>query len=304
MELTKVNDLYDTWLTGDGIFTDLNVYDVPWKQSDTVENLRTIASLNYTYHGNHSGEKNISPLVYKFIKSEVEQPRYKLATAIYTMFGDKWEKLWDAINAEYDPLNNYDMTETEETHGTNRETLTKTGTNTTTMTGTDTNAKTGTETLNMTGTDTHAKTGTETLNMTGTDTTNHTGNTENEVSAFNSSSYVDNSKDTQNTTDAETRNMSDATTYNTTDAETRNMSDATTFNTTNLETRNMTDTETRNTTDTTSGGNDEARTLTRSGNIGVTTNQQMLQSEIELRKWNFFLSVFNDIDSMLTLSIY
>ena len=98
--------------------------------------------------------------------------------------------------------------------------------------------------------------------------------------------------------------MSDATTYNTTDAETRNMSDATTFNTTDLETRNMTDTETRNTTDTTNGGSDEARTLTRSGNIGVTTNQQMLQSEIELRKWNFFLSVFNDIDSMLTLSIY
>ena len=46
------------------------------------------------------------------------------------------------------------------------------------------------------------------------------------------------------------------------------------------------------------------RELTRSGNIGVTTSQQMLQSEIELRKWLYYQSVFNDIDSILTLSIY
>jgi len=44
--------------------------------------------------------------------------------------------------------------------------------------------------------------------------------------------------------------------------------------------------------------------LTRSGNIGVTTSQQMLTSEIELRQWLFFESVMNDIDRLLTLSIY
>jgi hypothetical protein len=46
------------------------------------------------------------------------------------------------------------------------------------------------------------------------------------------------------------------------------------------------------------------RELTRSGNIGVTTSQQMAQSEIELRKWLYYESVFNDIDNVLTLSIY
>lgn len=44
--------------------------------------------------------------------------------------------------------------------------------------------------------------------------------------------------------------------------------------------------------------------LERSGNIGVTTTQQMLMQEIELRKWNFFSSVMDDIDSLLTLGIY
>lgn len=42
----------------------------------------------------------------------------------------------------------------------------------------------------------------------------------------------------------------------------------------------------------------------RRGNIGVTTSQQMLQSEIELRKWSFLESVYSDIDKILTLQTY
>lgn len=50
--------------------------------------------------------------------------------------------------------------------------------------------------------------------------------------------------------------------------------------------------------------NQNTRTLTRSGNIGVTTSQQMMQSEIELWKWNFIEQMFADIDNLLTLKIY
>ena len=46
-------------------------------------------------------------------------------------------------------------------------------------------------------------------------------------------------------------------------------------------------------------------TLRRSGNIGVTTSQQMIQSERDLWLWNFFQDVvFKDISKVLTLSIY
>lgn len=45
--------------------------------------------------------------------------------------------------------------------------------------------------------------------------------------------------------------------------------------------------------------------LTRSGNIGVTTSQQMTQSERNLWIWNFFRNVvFPDIDKMLTIQVY
>ena len=346
MKLTKLNEIYDNWLSGDGVFTDLNALDVPWKDENNTN------SLNMAYHGNHSGDKNISPIVYKFLKGEVENPRGKLANVIFTMFNDKWSKLWNALEIEYNPLNNYDMIETEttsetvdntETHN-GTDTLTMTGTNTnalsgkdtekhtgtdtinhtgtdanassgsdsTTHTGTDTNALSGKDTEKHTGTDTNALSGVDSTTHTGTDNINHTGNTTNEVSAFNSSSYEDNTKDTQNTTDAETKNLTDATTFgktetrtlNTSDAESLNLTDETTFGKTSTETRNMTDTTTHNTTRDVDESRDIERELTRSGNIGVMSSQALLQSEIDLRKWLYYESVFNDIDTILTLSIY
>lgn len=45
-------------------------------------------------------------------------------------------------------------------------------------------------------------------------------------------------------------------------------------------------------------------TTERSGNIGVTTSQQMLQSEFEVRKYDFYKEIYKDIDSILCLKIY
>lgn len=68
------------------------------------------------------------------------------------------------------------------------------------------------------------------------------------------------------------------------------------------ETETGTDTTTKGgtITDTESG----KETLERSGNIGVTTSQQMLQSEFEVRKYDFYKEIYKDIDSILCLKIY
>lgn len=49
---------------------------------------------------------------------------------------------------------------------------------------------------------------------------------------------------------------------------------------------------------------DNEEHTSRTGNIGVTTSQQMLQSEIEIRQYNFYREIMNDIDSVLCLGIY
>lgn len=54
-------------------------------------------------------------------------------------------------------------------------------------------------------------------------------------------------------------------------------------------------------TDTNETGTD---TLTRHGNIGVTTSQQMLQSELDLRKLDFIKMIFKDIDRVMFRNYY
>lgn len=44
--------------------------------------------------------------------------------------------------------------------------------------------------------------------------------------------------------------------------------------------------------------------FSRDGNIGVTTTQQMIQSEIDLRTYNFYEQIFADIDKYICLSVY
>lgn len=50
--------------------------------------------------------------------------------------------------------------------------------------------------------------------------------------------------------------------------------------------------------------NTGTESLTRHGNIGVTTSQQMLESEIKLRQYGLIEGIFKDIDSVLCLKIY
>lgn len=59
-----------------------------------------------------------------------------------------------------------------------------------------------------------------------------------------------------------------------------------------------------NSTKNTVGANEEVEELHRAGNIGVTTTQQMLESERRLWEWNFFDQVFRDLDKELALQFY
>lgn len=65
------------------------------------------------------------------------------------------------------------------------------------------------------------------------------------------------------------------------------------------QTRQLTDSSSSSVTEDNSGT--EAYELHRAGNIGVTTSQQMLQSERELWTWSYFDQIFKDLDSELGL---
>lgn len=231
MGALTLNSVYPEWVTK-GIFSYLNALEVPWK-NDVSGN-----QLDIIYHGSRSGNKIIGSLIENYLDNNTVSDDNKIiiAQAIYTIYIKNWNALYKTLSLEYNPIENYSMTETENVQDTHKGTVESNGNNTDTYTET-------------------------TL-------VNDTSN--NQLWGFNSTDSVNSDKQTGDTTrDVESTMDS---THKNTDRETKDIT--------------------------------SDRTLKRSGNIGVTTSQQMIESERQLWLWNFFESVFSDIDKILVLKIY
>lgn len=317
-----------------GIFTSLQKLSVPWQS----ENVAQVLDVDYFY--NHSGQKIISPLVRSQLNDDskiTSTESDKLASILYAICGTSWQKEYTALTVEYSPIENVDgyLTETTDRTGNvkSSNTLTDTGTDTHTKTGTDTDTRTGTDSHTLSGTDTIKDSGTDTHALTGTDTTKNTGTqknenvnedgtstTENQIYGYNSSDPANDSKavttvnqtitDTRTDdltatvehgqTDTETVNLEHDTTYGRIDTENLDITDTTNYN--NVDKEDISLTHANNGTEDSTGK--EEHTLHRHGNIGVTTNQQMINEELALRKNFFYEIVMRDIDRFLTLSVY
>ena len=334
-ELTLYDVCPSTW-------TSLWISYIPcnWTEDETVDE----AKVDSAYLYGHSGNKIISPFTEHFLDENdklTDSAIHAMADILYQIFGESWNRLWEINKAEFDPLENYRMTEEEDTTptGTETEEVTKSGTETDTLTKsgteTETYAKSGTETdtLTKSGTTTNTSTdsGKETLDRThtGSDTVRTLGTAVNNVESnsvfgFNSSTAVpaDEKKTATDTTVTTTPGATDKeektfTNRQTQDVETfTNRQDANTKTFTNrqdTDTKSFTNRQDQNTKsftgrkDTKVTSFDERNThraLTRAGNVGITTSQQMAESSLKLWQWKFWLQVFDDIDSFLCCSVY
>lgn len=233
-------DVFPTWSIG-AVFSRLNEKypaDFPWSG----------AILDVEYFGNHSGDKEPSALLDKLLAlagSDVITPEIldNVVDILRMRYGVTWGKLYAVLSTEYNPIENYAMTE-EETPNITR-----------------------IETPNI---DRTRKT-TQKADVTITSGSTNAG----DVYGFNSVEPVPQAEANATATQ---RTQGDAENNVTQETETE------------IGTRRHTET-----------GN---RKLTRSGNIGVTTSQQMLESEISLWKWNFFQTVFRDTDTILSCPVY
>lgn len=245
--MSRIIDSFPEWFTR-GIFTRLGTLfpeELPWAN----ENGQT---LDQMYFGNHSGDKETSPLLDKFIEKNVgnatpevltEDQITTLANILYTRYGIQWDKLYKVLSAEYNPIENYSMVEEE--------------------------------TPDITRTETPDITRDKTTSAKSDVTVTTNSGTANDVYGFNSYSPVPQEESNGNSTV-------------TTQGDADN----------NVTTENETETGTRTERET------GKRTLTRSGNVGVTTSQQMLESEIKLWEWSFYETVFKDVDTVLTVPKY
>lgn len=194
--------------------------------------------INYLY--NHSGNKEESCLLsnYVFIN---ENSLDILNNIVKNIYLDKWNKLYNVLNSEYNPIENYNRVENTTINNTGNETTNENINNSEVLTGGHTNTNTNENT--------------------------------HKVSAFNDETFSNDSNDVNNSTDNFIYNNE-------------------------TKTNTATNTSSKNNT----GTNETHSTI--SGNIGVTTTQQMIVSEIELRKYNIVNEFYSDLDNLLTIGIY
>ena len=272
INLNKMIDVYSNYPTDGGVFSPM--VSAPW--ADTMSG----TNLDIAYLDGHSGERYCSNFInHRLNDSDVlsSDNRTLIANILWAMFGIQWIRLWATMKpVDYDPLTNYKMEETAE------------GTESSTRTPDLTKGDTGT--VQTTGQ--NKRTPNLTRNGTGTvnDNGSSTNNNQNGIWGFNSSTSVpsDMSDGTVTNENTNTRNLT----------ETETGTDTTDH--TNTDTYNRSYTETG--TDTTAGMS--SHKLTRTGNIGTNTFQNLLQQERNLWMYNFFEQVFKDVDSVLTIPIY
>ena len=225
-----------------------------------------------------------------------------------------FDRIMEALLAEYNPIENYDRDEywkrtpdlTDESDHTGKDTLQLSGKDTDQASGSDTLQLSGTDTDQASGTDTTTRTYTnynETSTRTGTDTVEKT------VSAFDSSVYEPSEKtvetfgsvaDSKNITgsyaDATAYGKKDETTYGRKDETTYGRKDETTYGRKDEQSYDSTVTD-RHT------GTEEYESRIH-GNIGVTTSQQMIQSEIELRQFDIYSDIARRFEHEFIVQVY
>lgn len=104
-ETKRLIDVWDGWLTGDGVFSvmeDLEGVTLPWAEDDIALNL------DAEYYGNISGDKPISPLLVKLVAGDVMTDLEKdfVAATIVSLCGASWSKEWATLSAQNNPIEN------------------------------------------------------------------------------------------------------------------------------------------------------------------------------------------------------
>lgn len=174
-----------------------------------------------------------------------------------TIHAVSWNRMYAALIADYNPIHNYDRTDTES----------------------ETTSGSGTE--NRSHSDTDESSDTSASQFSGTTQGSGSDSTANDVAGFNSATYSASSKDT--TTLGSKQDSTSATVGSgSTKSEKSGNEDVT-----------RSEAESR------------SRTLNSSGNIGVTTSQQMITAEIELRsKWTIYGMILQAFRSELCVGVW
>ena len=295
----------------------------PWAASVSL------GSIDVAYHGERSGGKFVSPIIYHFIDNNGELD-HAAATAISNMlrarYEQKWDHLWSIYSLEYGILDSYNISEirhrelTRDEDVEDQRTLNLTDTHTHPTKTVESNR---TRTPDLLETTNSEETGSVEVDETDTTTHGHIIVTEGESSStVSDSKYGFNSAAAVPTNEEVTEGSNSSTeTHSGNDVVVKESDTSSlvafegTVASTGTETNHDVDTErysgndvvTNTGTDTRDiDGNvleDEDSTVTKIGNI-FKSPAELMMADRDFWLTDFFSIIFDDVDQMLTLAVY
>lgn len=250
----------------------------PWNQ--ICDNVVMNNTLYFTY-----GERLAAPVLSYFMCNDKtpaldentlhtidDADANAIAQMILARYSEKWKRMLAINNAEYNPLNNYDMTEKEALSSSGKETGTR-------------DSEYSKNAANTNTTETSVKSATDSISAR---TQTQSGDSDTSIYAFNSVDAVP-----ANTANAENK-TADSETGKTDANSAENVKSASSETGVGKNSENNTVNKIDSTT----------RTLTRSGNIGVTTSVQMLEQERNFWVWSYIRVIIEDVADFLTIGVY
>ncbi len=331
MKLT-LNALFD-YTNDDGIFTYLNNYDVPWK-NDVDADL-----LDLDYHSKY-GTRIVSKTVTSLLTTEglPTANKNKLAKLAYSKNKAKWDELWRTLGI-YNDFNILDNTDWEESvtiehEGEDAKTQNLGQKVTQFSKGAQTNAQTKGEEIDTSAHGAQSRTtvkgqqtNSEQLDQhtltdgSHTDTIGSQNVTmEEKTAAFNNTAYSPNTKKEETLGSRQDQfgqvTHTDSGASNSYQEGQRSDTDSTEAYTDTLTSGQRLDSQTEGARsdsqtegaqeNTESGTNSfsETTTTSRHGNIGVTTAGQLIRDFRKTVNWNFFETVFEDLNDLLVIDVY
>lgn len=283
----------------------------PFNDSNFVDMLNEWCKFNH-------GSLQIRPLIEAALKTDADVIR-KRVTNLINVRKYKYTRLYDTTLLEYNPIENYSMTEegtdTTSASGTKIDNLgaysdATSGTDTTTITDSKTEKIGAYDETSTSTTDSDIARLTTNTNNATTDTGSETH--ERKVAPFDSDTYAeqelntDTFKDRRNVTNTETTVSphTDTTTKRDTTTAGARENSYTTNTTDSLQHGMSHNISSRNNSYADESRGTTTHKFTRSGNVGVTTSQQMLESERDIALFNFIGIVAHDIIKSICICIY
>ena len=203
-----------------------------------------------------------------------------------------WQKLYDSTNFEYNPLYNYDRTETRSLNVAHSGYVENTGTVGNVANDFETNAENGTGSNSVTDTGTRGTSGMS------QDTSKNTGTVTDAKTGYNSTTFQD--------TDKQTNDLKNENAHSDMSTETRNLKTESAQNISNTKTRNTVTNNTRtdNTKETRNLNDAHLETVRSFGNIGVMSTQELIERTRELDNYDVYAVIIDDFIDYFCVGIY